>query len=238
MTNVKFSKLTSTLLCMALLAPAASYAEKGDFIVRGRVIGVLPQDDSGIISAGGGTIPIASSGVTVEDSATPELDITYMVTNNIGIELIAGVTNHEVNLSGTGVAAATGIPALRSGLELFDTWVLPPTVTAQWHFMPESNIRPYVGLGVNYTHFLFDDASDQLEAILGPVEVNTEQSWGWAAQAGVDVDLNDRWFVNFDVKYIDINTTAKLKTGTAFGTLQVDVDIDPVVVGLGIGMRF
>ena len=61
-------------------------------------------------------------------------------------------------------------------------------------------------------------------------------SWGWALQAGVDIDLNENIFLNFDVKYIDIDTTATLVTGGA-GTQSVDIDLDPLVFGIGIGFR-
>jgi outer membrane protein len=33
---------------------------------------------------------------------------------------------------------------------------LPPTFSFQYHFMPDSKFRPYVGLGPNYTTF-FDE---------------------------------------------------------------------------------
>lgn len=128
------------------------------------------------------------------------------------------------------------------GFKLFDTWVLPPTITLQYHFLPENNIRPYVGAGVNYTAFLADNATSELEAAVGgPVKVSTEESWGWAFQAGLDYDINDSWFFNVDVKYIDIETSAKLGVngGALAGTvLNVDVDVDPWVVGAGIGYRF
>lgn len=64
-----------------------------------------------------------------------------------------------------------------------------------------------------------------------------DNSWGWAAQAGVDIDVRDNWFVNLDVKYIDMNTTASLNT-TNLGRLRVNVDIDPVIFGAGVGYRF
>ncbi len=60
---------------------------------------------------------------------------------------------------------------------------------------------------------------------------------GWAGQAGVDIDLNDRLFLNLDVKYIDIDTKARLAT-TAAGTQKVKLGLDPLVFGVGVGMRF
>ena len=95
---------------------------------------------------------------------------------------------------------------------------------------------------MNYTAFLADNATSQLEAAVGgPVKVSTENSWGYAFQAGVDYDINDKWFLNADVKYIDISTAAKLGVNggvNAGAVLNVDVDVDPWVMGVGIGYRF
>ncbi len=228
--NIKLSDLSHLLfkctLLFLLVAPV--YADQGDWIVRARGIVIHPNDDSGLVSLG--AVPIAATGVEVDTNVVPELDATYMFLNNWGVEVIAGTSIHTVNSQGTGL----GLP---QGFGLFDTWVLPPTVSLQYHFLPQNNIRPYVGVGVNWTKFFAADAKPALETVLGgPVSVNLDSSWGWAAQAGVDIDLKDNWFINLDMKYIDINTTAYLKTG--LGTLSVDVDVDPFVFGAGIGYRF
>lgn len=211
-------------------------AEQGDWLIRLRGIAIVPDDSSGIVSlTGGGTsTPLAGSGVGIDSTIVPELDITYMFHEHWGIEAIAGIAKHDVALKGPG-PALTGL-GLSDGFKIFDTWVLPPTVTLQYHFMPQNNIRPYAGVGVNYTATLWDDATDQLEAAIGPVDVNTKNSWGWAAQIGVDIDYKDNWYFNLDLKYIDINTEASL--GTALGTLRVDLNVDPFVFGAGIGYRF
>jgi outer membrane protein len=99
-----------------------------------------------------------------------------------------------------------------------------------------------VGVGVNYTAFLWNDATNRLEDAVGsPVDVDMDNGFTWAAQAGLDVDLDERWFFNVDVKYIDLDTTASLliKNGPLANTgLRVDVDISPWVIGAGIGLRF
>lgn len=217
------------LISVCTFVPQAQvWAEAGDWIVRLRGIGIVPDDSSSVVSLNGAGL--AGTGVSVDSQPTPELDITYMFHRHWGVEVIAGTANHDVSLEGN-------IGPVAAGTKLFDTWVLPPTVTLQYHFLPENKFRPYVGLGVNFTTFLAEDASGALEAALGgPVNVSMSNSWGWAAQAGMDVHLRDNWFLNFDVKYIDINSTAKLRTPA--GLLAVDVDIDPWVLGAGIGYRF
>ncbi len=224
------------ILCCLVVSNTSVFAEQGDWLVRFRGIVVAPNDDSGLISlhTGGGATPLAGSGVGVGNSFTPEVDITYMLRKNWGIEIIAAITNHDVSVEGPG-AVLSGL-GLTDGFDIFDTYVLPPTVTLQYHFMPENKIRPYVGLGVNFTNFFGDDATDALEAAIGPVTVTTKNSWGWSAQIGADFDYKDNWYFNVDLKFIDINTTANLNT--AVGNLLVDVDIDPFVIGAGFGYKF
>ncbi len=98
-------------------------------------------------------------------------------------------------------------------------------------------MRPYVGAGINYTIFYNEKASNSLTGALGPTNVHMSDSFGWAAQAGVDIELSERVFLNLDVKYIDIDTTATFNT-TAAGTQRVDIDLNPLVVGVGLGMKF
>ena len=204
-------------------------AAQGDWLVRLRGIAILPQDDSGLISVN--NAPVPGSGVAVDDSFVPELDVTYMFLRNWGVEVIAGTAKHDVTLDGP-------LGPLPDGFKIFDSWVLPPTVTLQYHFLPEHKIRPYLGMGINYTAFLGNNATDALEAAVGPVDVDMDHSWGWAAQGGVDITLKDNWFLNIDVKYINIDSTATLFLKNSGTRLSVDVDIDPIVFGAGIGYRF
>jgi len=206
----------------ALLAMPAQ-AKQGDVLVRVRAIMVAPNEDSGSVLPG-----FPGEEVKVDNSVMPEIDISYMATDRIGFELIAATTKHSASGT-TGTTGAIG--------KLASTWVLPPTLTAQYHPIAEGPVRPYVGAGVNYTLFYSEDASGALEGAVGPTKVHMSDSFGWALQAGVDVDLNERIFVNFDIKYIDIDTTARLST-TAAGVQRVRVHLDPIVAGVGLGMRF
>ena len=136
-----------------------------------------------------------------------------MITNNIGAELILGTSRHEVKLGSTSLGKVS---------------VLPPTLTLQYHFTPQSDFRPYVGVGVNYTRFY----SNGLQA--GGQDVSVDKnSFGPALQVGADYAITKNWFVNVDVKKLYIKTEASLN-GTALGTLH----IDPWVYGVGFGTKF
>ena len=215
-------KLLMGALVLAGFAQPA-HAEAGDVLVRLRGIMVAPNEDSGSVLPA-----FPGEEVSVDNNVMPEVDVTYMATDHIGFELIAATTKHTAS----GVSGTTGDVG-----KLASAWVLPPTLTLQYHPVANGPVRPYVGAGVNYTLFYSENASDGLVAAVGTTDVELDDSFGWALQAGVDIDLTERMFLNFDVKYIDIDTTATLRT-TAAGTQAVDIDLAPLVVGVGVGTRF
>ena len=216
-------KLTYVLGTALLSAAFPAQAAQGDVLVRLRTILVAPNEKSSDILPS-----LPGESVSVGTSFMPELDFTYMATNHLGFELILATTKHK--LSGrTGTTGGIG--------KLGSTWVLPPTLTAQYHFVPKAHVRPYVGAGINYSVFWNEDASSGLEAAVGRTRIHMSDSIGWALQAGTDIDLSKRVFLNLDVKYIDMHTTARLAT-TAIGVQRIKVDIDPFVAGVGLGFRF
>jgi len=181
---------------------------------RFRVISVVPNESATIEAIGGD--------VNIQTVYVPELDFTYFFTENWAAELILATTNHDVKA----VATAAG------DIALGDVWLLPPTLTLQYHFNMET-VRPYLGAGLNYTIFYGADE--------GPIadSVDYDNSVGFAFQGGLDYDLNDKWFLNLDAKYILLSTDATVNATTALGaTVGADVDINPLVIGFGIGMKF
>lgn len=218
--TLKKLALVAAVACSGGAQPAL--ADAGDTFVRVRAILVAPNEKSGPVLPA-----FPGERVKISNSAMPEVDITHMVSDNVGFELIAATTKHRAS----GTTGTTGTVG-----RLASTWVLPPTLTAQYHLNPKGHVRPYVGAGVNYTLFYAERPSAALEAAVGQTRVKMKSSVGWALQGGVDVDIGRRTFLNIDVKYIDIDTTARLAT-TAIGTQRVKINLDPLVVGVGIGFR-
>lgn len=218
-------KLIALALVGSCLAAIPAHAqdsdrEAGDWLIRARAILVSPTEKSSAVTG------IAGSGVSVKDDVMPEVDFTYMATDHIGAELILATTKHDVN--GTGSIAGLG--------QVASSWVLPPTLTLQYHFAPKGRVHPYVGAGANYTIFYSEKASASLNGALGATTVRMDDSFGYAFQAGIDFDIGSNVFVNADVKYIDMDTTATLRSGATVRTL--DVSIDPIVASVGVGLRF
>lgn len=201
-----------SLACVqpALAAEKAVASSDGKWMVRARALGVIPQEDSSISPIGGKA--------NVDNSVVPEFDVTYFFTPNVSAELIAAVTPHDVNVTGSAAGA---------NVDVGSAWLLPPTLTLQYHFTQLGSIKPYVGAGINYTHFFGEDSG-------ALASVDYKDSFGGALQAGVDIPMKDNWYANIDVKKVYIDTTAKFNGGA----IKADVDIDPVLVGVGVGYRF
>ncbi|ANK83230.1 MAG: hypothetical protein TEF_02435 [Rhizobiales bacterium NRL2] len=210
------------MLALSAALPAApALAEAGDLLVRFRGIAVTPTGESG------GVQPAFPGGsLTARTSVTPEFDFTYFVTDNIAAELILATSRHQIK--GQGALAGVGNAA--------DVWLLPPTLTLQYHFNPGGEFRPYLGAGLNYTVFYNEAANSNLVRAVGATSVDATNSLGWALQAGMDYDLGGNWVLNLDVKYINLDTNVKLTTGA--GIQRTELNIDPLIIGLGLGYRF
>ncbi len=231
--------------------PAIAH-DAGDWLVRGRIININPTDKNDGVTKSGGALTgfgvpdglVGGTNVGVEDAWTLDIDITYMLTDNWGVELLLDPsTKHKVVAKGAtypalGTVTAGAVPAVPVGTSLIETRVLPPALIAQYHFMPHEQIQPYVGLGLNFTLFFDEKATDAAKAsLIGVNNLKLKNSFGVAAQAGADFMMDGGWFANVDLKYIDISTTATFNSG-ALGYSEAKVDINPWVIGVGVGKSF
>lgn len=205
---------------LALLILAPNFSDAQEWKGRLRLISVMPNDDST-------TIADTGTGVTVDDAITLEADLTYMFNDNWGVEVIAGTTEHDLD---TKDGALGGADAGSVG-------VLPPTITLQYFFNTSGGFHPYMGVGVNFTLFYSYDLSEDL-AGLGVSDIDFDSSFGFAGNLGFDVDIDDRWLFNIDLKYITISTDAEIQLDGGGVLDTLDVDIDPWVIGIGFGYRF
>ena len=188
---------------LAIAAGPAAAAEAGDWTFRAGPYLVAPKSDNSDI-------------VSVDDGYSLGFTLSYNYSDSWAVELLAATPfSHDINLNGGGKVA--------------ETKHLPPTLSIQYHWVNETAFRPYVGLGLNYTTF-FDEST---EGALAGSDLSLDDSFGFASQLGANFMLNDRWDLNIDIRWINIETDATLD-GADIGT----VEIDPVVGGINLGYRF
>jgi len=221
-------KINFTLLALASLT-ASQYAtanEQGDVLVRAGLAAVIPNDSSSNIVVGNDL----GVGVSVDNNVQLGLTFAYFVTDRINIEVLAATPfKHQIDFSAN--------DPLGTGNQLGDVGHLPPTVTANYYFNDlASSFQPYVGAGLNYTLFFNDEFTSENGAA-GLQDLSLDNSFGLAAQIGADYIIDDTWFVNAAVRWIDIDTSANFNLNGTAGSVQ-NIEIDPWVYSVSIGYRF
>ncbi len=211
MTHTLLKSVSIAALIASAVPMTAAAKEAGDLLMRARVIYVAP-DESATTSIGGT--------VGLNNDIVPELDFTYFLTDNIGVELILATTKHSATAINT---------ALGASVELGNAMLLPPTLTLQYHFNPKGVLSPYVGAGINYTFFYSENAAG------GAItDIDLKDSFGLVLQAGVDFKVNDKWSFNVDLKKIWLNTDVSINGGG----VTAELDINPWIFGVGFGYTF
>lgn len=195
--------LSVFLSLIGLSLPASAY-ESGDWLVRVGAGHVDPKSSNGDIAK-------------VDSGTSLVFNGTYFYSPNFAVEVLAALPfSHDIKLAD-------------GGTKVGEAKHLPPTVSLQYHFDTQSAFKPYVGAGLNYTLFFDESTTGPLEGL----DLDLDASFGLAAQVGANFDYSDTMFVNFDVRWIDINTDAELD-----GSELEEVEIDPIVYSLTIGWRF
>lgn len=201
--------LLPVALVSALCSSVVLAHDAGDIFVRGGLAVVMPNESSD---------DVADSGeLELNNDIQVGVTLTYMLTDQFGVEVLAATPfTHKVSTKGLG--------------EIAEVSHLPPSIMAQYYFgQSNSQIRPYIGAGLNYTIF-FDEKGKG--STLGGTDVNLDNSFGLAAQVGVDVNFAENWFANASLWYMDINTDVHTVAGT------FDADIDPITFMASVGYTF
>ncbi|AQS37215.1 outer membrane protein W [Shewanella psychrophila] len=210
--------IVSGLIAATLLATGFSGSvlahQAGDIIIRAGAVVVAPNESSEQVATFGE--------FGVSSNTQLGLNFGYMLTDNIGIELLAATPfSHDISLPDVGKIA--------------ETKQLPPTLVVQYYFgNAESKLRPYIGGGVNFTNFYDNEFTNDLGGALSDLSMGN--SWGLAAQVGLDYQVNKNWLVNASVWYAQISTDVKFNLGGEATTIETD--IDPWVYMVSVGYTF
>ncbi|MBV8605371.1 MAG: OmpW family protein [Pelomonas sp.] len=199
---------TLGLITLALAGLAAQPARADDtpWLVRVRAVHLSSanSDSTGL-------------GLTINNKTFPEVDFSYFFAPNFSAELILTYPQSQTLYSD-----GSAIGSLKH---------LPPTLLAQYQFIPGGTVHPYVGVGINYTNFSSVSFAPAVVTALHPSIKNN--SFGAAAQIGVDIDIAKGVVLNFDLKKVEIGTTV-YSSGVSAGKFKVD----PTLLAVGVGWRF
>lgn len=193
--------------CLVAWGAQASAFQKGDTLLRARVVAVLP-DTSGTVVPIGGT-PYISPAVI------PGVDLSYYLTDNIAVEATIGIIPHRAKVK------KSAIGDVDSGR----IYTLAPTVMLQYHKEVSDGIVPYLGMGMAYIKYFGYDSVD---------EIQYDDDFAALVQAGIDIEITEKWYANIDVKHAWAGTEAKV----ARGAVNASVEFNPTIYGVGMGYKF
>ena len=148
------------------------------------------------------------------------LSASYYINDNIAVEAwgAADKFSHRVRDG--------------EGRKLGSVEAQPYAVSGQYHFrQADSTVRPFVGLG--YYEQNFDGETAEPSGALAGQRIGVETAKGAMATAGVDVNINPTWFARADVRYLQGDSDVKLD-----GVKAGEAELDPVILGVGVGARF
>jgi len=215
-TQISIALLTSLLA----LSPAAH----ANFSVNIGAINVNPDNSSSAINEA------PTLGLKGDSDTQLGITVDYAFNDQWVLELIAATPfSHDVNGAG-GLA----------GNKIADIKQLPPSLVAQYHFLDTSYaLRPFIGVGINYTAFFDEQPSEALKATLGTddVEVKLDDSFGFMAQVGANYKIDANWGLHAMVSIMDIDTDATVYANGA-KALTSTVELDPVVAMFGVRYSF
>jgi outer membrane protein W/outer membrane protein OmpA-like peptidoglycan-associated protein len=213
----------------ALALPAAAQAqegtwEPGKWLFRVGISQINPDKEN--LAFGEDTW------VVVDSDVSPTATVEYMITKNIGTELlVAWPFTHGIDLKTPGGNSRVG-----------NVDVLPPVLSLNWHFNPNGMWRPYIGAGINYAMF----SGEETRGALSGTSLSLDDSIGAAGQVGIDIG-DGPWLLNLNVRYIDMGADAEVRGfpvddgegGTTTATVDLGtVDINPMIYGVHVGYRF
>src|SRR5690606_36681493 len=128
---------------------------------------------------------IPGTAATLDSNTQLGLNVAYMVTDKIGVELLAA-TPFTQTVGLKGVDSALGAPAGTIDGSFAEVTHLPPTLSAVYYPLHgNAAFTPYLGAGLNFT-VIFDEKLVIPQKHTGFKSISLDSSLGLEFQVGVD----------------------------------------------------
>ena len=178
--------------------------------------------------------PYAPSGLNVHLNNVETLYVAYVrsLSSHFDVELAFGyppLTKTE----GRGPAKLGSVPY--NGQVISTARWVAPTLLVEYVFgAPSSRLRPYVGVGVNYTKFVARQSTAAGNAASGgPTSISLPASVGPAATAGLSYEVNDRWHVYASYSVAQVNSKLTANTAGILRTSEIHFWPNTLVISAG-----
>ena len=168
----------------------------------------------------------SDSTIAIDSAVFAEYDMTYMLGENWGMEWMITASPHDAQVKS----------GIYDGLDLGSLWIAETTITFNYMLPFWNRWKPYLGAGASAAYFFGSDPSSAAEAI-GVDKLTSDVGWGFVGQLGLAYRLNRSWILSLDVKWITMPMTVKLEGDTG-DVAEVDMDLDPLIIGFGGAVRF
>ena len=186
-------------------------ADSEDWLIRARALAIQTTADGSSNEMGGS--------VKTGDDVIPEIDITYYLADNISVETMLGVAEYNVQLENSALG----------NMDVGTVKKLPATITIKYHLNQIGGIIPYFGAGASYTVFFDEEVGRDIN------NIDYSNEFGFVMQIGADYEIAENTYFNIDVKKFIIDADMRMNNQAINAN---SVDINPLMIGIGVGYRF
>lgn len=228
---------TSASVVAALALAASGSALAQSVTLKLGLANIDPHSSASAVS--GPFTPADTLSLKVQSQSTLFFSAAIPLNDKWEAELALGLPpTHDVALV---ILNPTAVPASVAALDgslAAKVRQVFPTLFANYKFGDSSSqIRPFVGIGVNYTRFDKTESTSVNNAVNGgPTTIKLTDSMGPAAQLGVSAKLGGPWSIT------GVWSTARVKTKMTTNTLGIersaDIVFHPSVFTVALGYSF
>jgi outer membrane protein len=178
--------------------------------------------------------PYTPAGVNVDLKNTQTAYFGYIrrLTSYLDLELAFGVPPNTKTI-GKGPATLGSVPY--NGQTIATAKWLAPSALIEYKFFSESAaLRPYIGVGVNYTSFYDRQVTAAGAAGTGgPTRLSLTSSVGPVGTVGLKYQFGTRWSVNASYNISQVDTNLKTDTAGVIRTSRVHFGPQALVIAAG-----
>lgn len=232
-------KLTKNILLLSItLASLASqgatniydedyYEDEGRLLFKVRGYGIVASGKQKNLPTPTSANPVSVSPL-IGNGYGADTATTIFFNDNMAAELSLGIDVLGIKSTALSNIANNYNGTTSTNSKRRNLFMVPLTLTAQYHIAPFGAIRPYVGAGYHGA-YVFSRIK----------EFKANNSHGAVAQIGIDFVAKDDTLITLDVRQFLRTTKIKYKGSVTGGnSVSSKVKINPLVISAGIGFMF